>query len=37
LAFYHHRNYSPIMLKARQIIESGAPGRLAGISGTAVF
>jgi len=25
------------MLKARQIIESGAPGRLAGISGTAVF
>ena len=26
-----------LSIKARQIIESGAPGRLAGISGTAVF
>ena len=30
----HHRNYSPIMAKAREIIESGVLGRLVGVSGT---
>ena len=33
----HHRNYSPIMTKAREIIESGILGRLVGVSGTALF
>ena len=33
----HHRNYSPIMTKAREIIESGVLGRLVGVSGTALF
>src|SRR6476469_5256867 len=32
----HHRNYSPIMTKAREIIESGVLGRLVGVSGTAL-
>ena len=27
----HHRNYSPIMTKAREIIESGVLGRLVGV------
>jgi predicted dehydrogenase len=33
----HHRNYSPIMFKARQIIQSGVLGTLVGVSGTAMF
>jgi len=33
----HHRNYSPIMTKAREIVESGILGRLVGVSGTALF
>ena len=33
----HHRNYSPIMTKAREIVESGVLGRLVGVCGTALF
>ncbi len=33
----HHRNYSPIMAKAREIIQSGVLGTLVGVSGTALF
>ena len=33
----HHRNYSPIMAKAREIIHSGILGTLVGVSGTALF
>jgi predicted dehydrogenase len=33
----HHRNYSPIMTKAREIIESGRLGPIVGVSGTALF
>jgi predicted dehydrogenase len=33
----HHRNYSPIMTKAREIVESGVLGTLVGVSGTALF
>jgi predicted dehydrogenase len=33
----HHRNYSPIMTKARDIVHSGALGSLVGVSGTALF
>jgi predicted dehydrogenase len=33
----HHRNYSPIMAKSREIIQSGVLGTLVGISGTALF
>src|SRR6476469_2794349 len=33
----HHRNYSPIMTKAREIIESGVLGRLVAFSGSALF
>src|SRR6478735_4633576 len=33
----HHRNYSPIMTKAREVVESGILGRLVGVSGTALF
>ena len=33
----HHRNYSPIMTKAREIIQSGVLGTLVGVSGTALF
>jgi predicted dehydrogenase len=33
----HHRNYSPIMTKSREIVESGVLGRLVGVSGTALF
>jgi predicted dehydrogenase len=33
----HHRNYSPIMAKAREIIRSGRLGPLVGVTGTALF
>ena len=33
----HHRNYSPIMAKAREIIESGALGPIVAVIGTAIF
>jgi predicted dehydrogenase len=33
----HHRNYSPIMAKAREIITSGRLGPIVGITGTALF
>jgi predicted dehydrogenase len=33
----HHRNYSPIMTRAREIIQSGVLGTLVGVSGTALF
>jgi predicted dehydrogenase len=33
----HHRNYSPIMTKAREIVQSGVLGPLVGVSGTALF
>jgi predicted dehydrogenase len=33
----HHRNYSPIMAKAREIVESGVLGTLVGVSGSALF
>jgi predicted dehydrogenase len=33
----HHRNYSPVMTKAREIIQSGVLGTLVGVSGTAMF
>lgn len=33
----HHRNYSPIMSKAREIIHSGALGEPVAVSGTALF
>ena len=33
----HHRTYSPILAKAREIIQSGCLGTLVGISGTALF
>jgi predicted dehydrogenase len=33
----HHRNYSPIMAKAREIIESGVLGRVVAVVGTALF
>ena len=33
----HHRNYSPIMTKAREIIQSGVWERLSASSGTALF
>src|SRR6476469_7136253 len=33
----HHRNYSPIMTKAREVVESGILGRLVRVSGTALF
>ena len=33
----HHRNYSPIMAKAREIVQSGVLGTLVGVSGTALF
>ena len=33
----HHRNYSPIMTKAREIVQSGVLGTLVGVSGTALF
>lgn len=33
----HHRAHSPIMAKAREIVDSGALGRLVGVMGSAVF
>ncbi|HEV7932958.1 MAG TPA: Gfo/Idh/MocA family oxidoreductase [Actinomadura sp.] len=33
----HHRNYSPIMTKAREIIRSGRLGSIVGVVGTALF
>ena len=33
----HHRAHSPIMAKARQVIESGALGRLVAVMGSATF
>ncbi len=33
----HHRNYSPIMAKAREIVQSGVLGTLVGVTGTALF
>lgn len=33
----HHRAHSPIMAKAREIVDSGALGRLVGVIGSAVF
>ena len=33
----HHRNYSPIMAKAREIVQSGALGSVVAVVGTALF
>ena len=33
----HHRNYSPIMAKAREIVRSGVLGPVVAVSGTALF
>src|SRR5690349_2232879 len=33
----HHRNYSPIMAKARDIVRSGALGSVVAVVGTALF
>jgi predicted dehydrogenase len=33
----HHRNYSPIMAKAREIIQSGRLGPIVAVVGTAMF
>jgi predicted dehydrogenase len=33
----HHRNYSPIMARAREIVASGALGRIVAVTGTALF
>jgi predicted dehydrogenase len=33
----HHRNYSPIMAKAREIVQSGVLGSIVAVVGTAVF
>ena len=33
----HHRNYSPVMAKAREIVQSGRLGRLVAVAGTAMF
>jgi predicted dehydrogenase len=33
----HHRAHSPIMVKAKQIVDAGALGRLVAITGTAMF
>jgi predicted dehydrogenase len=33
----HHRNYSPIMAKAREIVRSGRLGRIVAVTGTALF
>ena len=33
----HHRNYSPIMSKAREIVHSGALGSVVAVVGTALF
>ena len=33
----HHRNYSPVMAKAREIVNSGRLGPLVAVTGTAMF
>lgn len=33
----HHRNYSPIMAKAREIVRSGVLGSIVAVTGTALF
>jgi predicted dehydrogenase len=33
----HHRNYSPIMATAREVVRSGALGRVVAVTGTAMF
>ncbi|MBP0590219.1 Gfo/Idh/MocA family oxidoreductase [Paraburkholderia sp. LEh10] len=33
----HHRAHSPIMAKARQVVESGVLGRLVAVTGTAMY
>ncbi len=33
----HHRNYSPLMAKAREIVRSGRLGRIVAVAGTALF
>jgi predicted dehydrogenase len=33
----HHRNYSPIMAKAREIVRSGVLGPIVAVTGTALF
>ncbi|WP_321816576.1 MULTISPECIES: Gfo/Idh/MocA family oxidoreductase [Paraburkholderia] len=33
----HHRTHSPIMAKARQVVNSGVLGRLVAVTGTAMF
>jgi predicted dehydrogenase len=33
----HHRNYSPIMAKAREIVQSGSLGSVVAVVGTALF
>lgn len=33
----HHRNYSPIMARAREIVRSGRLGRIVAVTGTALF
>ena len=33
----HHRNYSPIMAKAREIVQSGVLGSIVAVVGTALF
>jgi predicted dehydrogenase len=33
----HHRAHSPIMAKARQVVDSGVLGRLVAVTGTAMF
>jgi predicted dehydrogenase len=33
----HHRNYSPIMAKAREIVQSGVLGPIVAVAGTALF
>ncbi len=33
----HHRNYSPIMAKAREIVQGGAIGSVVAVVGTALF
>jgi len=33
----HHRNHSPVMAKAREIVHSGALGTIVAVTGTALF
>ena len=33
----HHRNYSPIMARAREIVQSGVLGSIVAVTGTALF